>query len=45
VGEQRPAGERVQDLGQLRAHALAQPCGENEDFERHPADSVPILAF
>ena len=45
VREQRPPGERVQDLGQLRAHALALTRGENDDFERHPVESVPILAF
>ena len=32
VGEQRPAGERMQDLGQLRAHALALARRENENF-------------
>ena len=32
VSEQRPAGERMQDLGPLRAHALALARGENEDF-------------
>jgi hypothetical protein len=35
VGEQRPAGERMKHLGQLGAHALAKPCRENDDFERH----------
>ena len=45
VREQRPAGQRMQHLGQVGAHALALARGENEDFERHPADSVPILAF
>ncbi len=45
VRKQRPPGERVQDLGQLRAHALALTRGENDDFERHPVESVPILAF
>jgi hypothetical protein len=35
----------LQHLGQAGAHALACACRENEDFERHPVDSVPILAF
>ena len=30
VREQRPASERVQDLGQGRVHALALPGGEND---------------
>ena len=45
VREQRPAGKGMQDLGKRRAHALAHARRENDDFERHPADSVPILAF
>jgi hypothetical protein len=45
MGEQRPAGEGMQDFGQARAHALALARGEDEDFERHPVESMPILAF
>jgi hypothetical protein len=37
VRKQRPAGERMQHLRQVRAHPLAQACRENDDFERHPA--------
>ncbi len=32
VGEQRPACERVQDLGELRAHAFSLACGQDDDF-------------
>ena len=39
------AGDRVQDLGQGGTHALAGARRENDDFESHPIDSVPILAF
>src|SRR6266850_39316 len=39
VREQRPAGEGMQHLGQLGAHALAQAGRENDDVERHALDS------
>ena len=32
VREQRPAGERMQHLGQRGMHALALTRGENDDF-------------
>jgi hypothetical protein len=32
VRKQRPACERMQDLGQLRTHALALARGEYDDF-------------
>ena len=34
VREQRPAGERMQDLRQVRVHALALARGEDDDLER-----------
>jgi PAS domain S-box-containing protein len=39
VGQQRPAGERMQDFRQRGAHALAQARRENDDVERHGQDS------
>ena len=45
MAEQRPAGERMKDLRPRRAHALALARRENDDFQCHPFESVPILAF
>ena len=33
--KQRTAGERMQDLGQIRAHALALARGQDDDGDRH----------
>jgi hypothetical protein len=33
VGEQRPPGERVQDLGQVGVHALALAGGQDDDLQ------------
>ena len=35
VGEQGPASQGVEDLGQVRAHARALAGGENDHFELH----------
>ena len=35
VGEEGPACERLQDLGQIRVHPLPLACGENHDTDRH----------
>ncbi|EHP40766.1 hypothetical protein OR16_23603 [Cupriavidus basilensis OR16] len=32
--KQRPASERMQDLGQRGVHPLAHSCGENDDIHK-----------
>src|SRR6185503_18900245 len=43
VAEQRLAGKRMQDLRQVRAHALALACSENDYIQRHRADFSAVL--
>ena len=45
VGEQRPARERLQHFRQAGAHALAQPCRENDDMNRGSHDERGVETF
>ena len=39
VGEQRAAGQRMQDLGQVGEHPLALAGGEDDDLQRHAGEA------
>ena len=40
VRDQRPPGERMQDLRQRGVHALAQPGGKHDDMNRNGHDAM-----